>query len=376
MTDEPPPSRTRLGREPPRAGRAARRRDLPGRHAHDHRGGDRREPRRRRASSHRDPRRPRARPDRGGAGRDRRARLVGARGARRGRATRSSSGCTGTCSPGMGLVVLHSGHWSKIFTKLMGTSCTLRWRAEHDRELVWTVDPTHPIARGVPHPIVIDEEEMYGEFFDIPAPDELVFSQHVQRRRGVPLRLHVPARPRQDLLLPARRPGLPDLPPPGRPPGHRERRRVGRHRPAGAGAPDAAALRDRRLLQRPRLRRARSRSRRMPDPLRLLQVGAGGMGRAWLRTIADNPDVDLVGLVDLDVDVARAAADEHGYGDVPVAASIDELAGDTRTRSSTSPCRPRIPRSAWMPCCVASGALREAAGRVGPRVPGDGRGVR
>jgi trehalose utilization protein len=76
---------------------------------------------------------------------------------------------------GMGLVVLHSGHWSKIFVKLMGTSCTLRWRAEHDREVVWTVDPTHPIAQGVPHPFVIDEQEMYGEFFDIPKPDEIVF---------------------------------------------------------------------------------------------------------------------------------------------------------------------------------------------------------
>ena len=49
---------------------------------------------------------------------------------------------------GMGLVVLHSGHWSKIFIKLMGTTCTLRWRSERDRELVWTVNPTHPIARG------------------------------------------------------------------------------------------------------------------------------------------------------------------------------------------------------------------------------------
>jgi trehalose utilization protein len=76
---------------------------------------------------------------------------------------------------GMGLIVLHSGHWSKIFTKLMGTTCTLRWRSEHDRELIWTVDPTHPIAQGVPHPLIIDEDEMYGEFFDIPAPDELVF---------------------------------------------------------------------------------------------------------------------------------------------------------------------------------------------------------
>jgi trehalose utilization protein len=76
---------------------------------------------------------------------------------------------------GLGLIVLHSGHWSKIFGKLMGTSCTLRWRSEQDRELVWTVNPTHPIARGVPNPIIIDAQEMYGEFFDIPAPDELVF---------------------------------------------------------------------------------------------------------------------------------------------------------------------------------------------------------
>lgn len=76
---------------------------------------------------------------------------------------------------GMGLVVLHSGHWSKIFGKLMGTTCTLRWRAKHDREIVWTVDPTHPIAQGVPHPFLIPEQEMYGEFFDVPAPDELIF---------------------------------------------------------------------------------------------------------------------------------------------------------------------------------------------------------
>ena len=76
---------------------------------------------------------------------------------------------------GMGLVVLHSGHWSRIFTRLMGTSCTLRWRDEHDRELIWTVDPTHPIARGVPHPLIIEEDEMYGEFFDIPAPDATIF---------------------------------------------------------------------------------------------------------------------------------------------------------------------------------------------------------
>lgn len=76
---------------------------------------------------------------------------------------------------GMGLVVLHSGHFSKIFRRLMGTSCRLRWREGNDRELVWTVKPSHPISRGVPSPIIIPQQEMYGEFFDIPTPDELIF---------------------------------------------------------------------------------------------------------------------------------------------------------------------------------------------------------
>jgi trehalose utilization protein len=76
---------------------------------------------------------------------------------------------------GMGLVVLHSGHWSKIFRSLMGTSCNLRWRSVGERELVWTVNPAHPIAQGIPPVFAIEAQEMYGEFFDIPQPEELVF---------------------------------------------------------------------------------------------------------------------------------------------------------------------------------------------------------
>src|SRR5919202_6745741 len=76
---------------------------------------------------------------------------------------------------GMGLLVLHSGHLSKPFVRLMGTSCSLRWREADDREVVWTVNPGHPIAAGVPRAFVIEREEMYGELFDIPQPDELVF---------------------------------------------------------------------------------------------------------------------------------------------------------------------------------------------------------
>ena len=76
---------------------------------------------------------------------------------------------------GMGLLVLHSAHFSKIFKRLMGTTCSLRWRNSDDAELVWTIAPSHPIARGLPQPVIIPQQEMYGEYFDIPTPDELVF---------------------------------------------------------------------------------------------------------------------------------------------------------------------------------------------------------
>jgi trehalose utilization protein len=75
---------------------------------------------------------------------------------------------------GMGLVVLHSGHFSKPFRALMGTRCTLEWRHD-ERETVWTVAPGHPIAAGIPASFVIPEQEMYGEFFDVPPPEQLVF---------------------------------------------------------------------------------------------------------------------------------------------------------------------------------------------------------
>jgi trehalose utilization protein len=76
---------------------------------------------------------------------------------------------------GMGLIVLHSGHFSKLFKKLMGTSCDLKWREANEKERIWVVDPAHPIAEGLGEYFELEHEEMYGEHFDIPAPDELVF---------------------------------------------------------------------------------------------------------------------------------------------------------------------------------------------------------
>ncbi|MFN3192101.1 MAG: ThuA domain-containing protein [Aureliella sp.] len=77
---------------------------------------------------------------------------------------------------GMGLIVLHSGHHSKIFKRLMGTECLLRWREAGERERLWITAPGHPIVKGIDGDFIeLEQAEMYGEHFDIPAPDELVF---------------------------------------------------------------------------------------------------------------------------------------------------------------------------------------------------------
>jgi trehalose utilization protein len=76
---------------------------------------------------------------------------------------------------GMGLLVLHSSHRSKIFVKLMGTSCSHKWREIGERQRLWVVEPGHPIAKGLGEYIDLPNVEMYGEWFDIPTPDELVF---------------------------------------------------------------------------------------------------------------------------------------------------------------------------------------------------------
>ena len=76
---------------------------------------------------------------------------------------------------GMGLIVLHSGHYSKLFKALMGTTCSLKWRESTDKERLWTIMPSHPIARGIGEYFELPAEEMYGEPFGIPTPDELIF---------------------------------------------------------------------------------------------------------------------------------------------------------------------------------------------------------
>jgi trehalose utilization protein len=76
---------------------------------------------------------------------------------------------------GMGLIVLHSGHMSKPFVRLLGTTCMLRWREAGEKERLWVVEPGHPIVDGLGPYFEIPHEEMYGERFDVPSPEATVF---------------------------------------------------------------------------------------------------------------------------------------------------------------------------------------------------------
>lgn len=76
---------------------------------------------------------------------------------------------------GMGIIFLHSAHNSKPFKYLLGTSCGLTWRESGDKEVLWVIEPSHPITRGIDRFFVLENEETYGEPFVIPTPDKLLF---------------------------------------------------------------------------------------------------------------------------------------------------------------------------------------------------------
>ena len=128
---------------------------------------------------------------------------------------------------GMGFVALHSAHYSRPFRRLMGTSCALKWREANDRERLWVVAPDHPIADGLGEYFEIEREEMYGEFFDIPTPDTLVFVSWFTGGEVFRSGRGVRPRTRPDLLLPTGPRDVPDLPPGGGPAGDRQRRTMG-----------------------------------------------------------------------------------------------------------------------------------------------------
>ena len=76
---------------------------------------------------------------------------------------------------GMGFVAMHSAHHSKPFKEIVGTTGDLTWSRRNQTAIVWNVAPTHPIAEGIPAHFELFEE-MYGEPFYIPKPDDLIFA--------------------------------------------------------------------------------------------------------------------------------------------------------------------------------------------------------
>jgi len=76
---------------------------------------------------------------------------------------------------GMGFIALHASHKSKPMARLLGTTCKLKWRVADDMEKIWVIEPSHPIAKGLPECITLEHEEMYGERIEYPRPDELIF---------------------------------------------------------------------------------------------------------------------------------------------------------------------------------------------------------
>ena len=81
---------------------------------------------------------------------------------------------------GMGLIVLHSGHFSKIFKRVTGCTCSLKWREAGEKCRLWNIAPTHPITQGIGEYIELPHEEMYGERFDIPSDGEILFISHFE----------------------------------------------------------------------------------------------------------------------------------------------------------------------------------------------------
>ncbi len=76
---------------------------------------------------------------------------------------------------GMGLICLHSAHFSKILRTMLGTNCSLKWREAGEKERLWNIEPGHPITAGIGEYFELPHTEMYGERFDIPTPDKVVF---------------------------------------------------------------------------------------------------------------------------------------------------------------------------------------------------------
>jgi trehalose utilization protein len=214
---------------------------------------------------------------------------------------------------GMGLIVLHSGHFSKIFRKLMGTPCSLKWREAGEVERLWVINHNHPIAAGLGEYIEIEHEEMYGEPFTIPEPLETIFVSWFEGgevfRSGVTFQ-----RGAGKFLFPPRPRGLPtyynkqvlQVP----------ERHALKHNPQSLDTSmtrptclyDKAPVRLQ--VKGPGFMRKAGGIPLMPK-LRILILGTGGMAKQHVLLLREDARVEITGAADVDLGRAKAFAEAH-----------------------------------------------------------------
>ena len=111
---------------------------------------------------------------------------------------------------GMGFIATHSAHYSKPLKALLGTNCGWKYYIDDGTPVELIVKaPKHPIAKGIKN-FTIPKTERYGDPFEVPTPETLIFDGrvHPQRRQngeraagdglagGQRPRILLPARPR------------------------------------------------------------------------------------------------------------------------------------------------------------------------------------
>ena len=193
---------------------------------------------------------------------------------------------------GMGLIVLHSGHMSKIFSSLMGIPCNLKWREVGEKERLWCVSQGHPIAEG------------------------LGVHKLVRGRRGVSERVLLPPRQRKDILLPPRSRNVSDLLRQERAARDNQRRALGqaRRRPR-------AELRQSRAPRGHQARRVGAKRNRVRDRRR------SGLSLRFLRCYRYAPVHPLSIEVRVEVEIISVLRHEADHCEVRVAGSL-EIPGD------------------------------------------------
>ncbi len=221
---------------------------------------------------------------------------------------------------GMGLIVLHSGHFSKIFKRLMGTPCSLKWREAGERERVWVINRNHPIAAGLGEYVELPNTEMYGEPFTVPEPMETVFISWYEGGEVFRSGMTFQRGAGRIFYFSPGHETYPDLPQQGCAPGSAQCGKVGAQPVARLEgrrkSPQRADRQSARKTRRKRLQAAQARRRRfsLMAGKKLLLLGTGGIAVHHADQFAQTPKCRIVACVDAVPGRAAEFARRHHIG--------------------------------------------------------------